>query len=688
MAFSFISTYISRSPIIICNQVTLFELSRIFSYKEEVEVFMKDIHQATDALSPSEIILHPLEPLTLEEITAAVDIVRAEQQPGEDVRFVSVNLHEPAKEIVLNFKEGDEIAREAFIVLLDKALGATYEAVVSVTEKRVKNWKHIPGVQPAVLFEEVVECEKVLKAHPEFQEALRRRGITDLDLVMVDTWTVGNYGNEEERTRRILRSLAYLRHNPTDNGYARPIEGIIAFIDVNQMEVIRVEDHGIIPVPPEAGEYTPEAVGEMRTDLKPIEITQPEGPSFSVHGHEVRWQRWRFRIGFTTREGLVLHTLGYEDQGRLRPIMYRASLAEMVVPYGDPGVSHYRKTAFDVGEYGVGILANALELGCDCLGYIHYFDALVTDGFGNPVRLPNAICMHEEDFGILWKHADWRVDRTEVRRSRRLVISFIATIDNYEYGFFWYLYQDGNIEFEAKLTGIVSTGAVPPGVKPRYGQLVAPQVNAPIHQHIFCLRMDMMIDGVNNSVYEVHTEAEPLGPENPYGNAFFAKSTLLATEAEAQQTIDPFSARYWKVANPEVQNRLGEPVAYKLMPGDNALPFLHPESSIMKRAGFIKKNLWVTPYHEKELYPAGDYPNQHVGGEGLPAWTQANRSLENTDVVLWYVMNAHHVTRPEDWPVMPATYIGFMLKPVGFFDRNPSLDVPPPTSAHDHCCEH
>ncbi len=438
-------------------------------------------------------------------------------------------------------------------------------------------------------------------------------------------------------------------------------------------------------MPPEAGNYTAEAVKQLRTDLKELAINQPDGPSFSIEGNEVYWQKWRFRVGFTPREGLVLHTVTYEDQGRERPVLYRASLAEMVVPYGDPTINHYRKNAFDVGEYGVGMLANSLELGCDCLGHIHYFDAAMTDSRGNAVKMPKVVCLHEEDFGILWKHIDWRNNQTEVRRSRRLVISFIATVGNYEYGFFWYFYQDGNIQFEIKLTGIMNTGAFPSGEKPEYGQLVAPQLNAPIHQHFFSVRLDAMVDGLNNSVYEVNTEAVPMGPENPHGNAFRAIATLLTTESEAQRIINPLSARYWKVVNPAVKNHVGEPVAYKLMPGENVLPFAHPESSVMKRATFTTRHLWVTPYSREENYPAGTYPNQHPGGAGLPEWTKANRSIENTDVVLWYTIGAHHIPRPEDWPVMPVGYIGFMLKPVGFFDRNPGLDVPPP--AHGHSCE-
>jgi primary-amine oxidase len=285
--------------------------------------------------------------------------------------------------------------------------------------------------------------------------------------------------------------------------------------------------------------------------------------------------------------------------------------------------------------------------------------------------------MHEEDFGMLWKHSDWRLDQVEVRRSRRLVLSFVTTVDNYECGFFWYFYQDGNIQYEVKLTGILLAGGELPGNRPKYGKLVAPQLNAIVHQHFFNVRLDMCVDGELNSVSEVNTEAEPIGPENPYGNAFFPTTTLLKTEQEAQRHVNPLSARHWLVTNPNQLNRLGQPVSYQLLPGENVLPFAHPESSSIKRAGFMMQHLWVTPYNPLERYPAGNYPNQHPGGEGLPAWTQANREIANTDIVLWYTFGHHHVPRPEEWPVMPTAYIGFMLRPVGFFNGNPALDVPP-----------
>ena len=627
---------------------------------------------------------HPLEPLTPAEIEAAVAIVREQKSLGASVRFATVTLQEPAKEKVLGFKPGDAIEREAFVILLDNAAAKTYEAVVSLGAGSVKSWDYIPNVQPPIMLDEFVECEAAVKASPEFQAAIAKRGITNPNLVMVDPWSAGNYGIEDEEGVRLSRALCWVKANPTDHGYARPIEGVIPVVDLNKMEVIRVEDYGVVPLPPKDGNYTPEYVKNYRTDIKPLEIVQPEGPSFEVNDHEIRWQKWSIRVGFTPREGLVLYNVTYTDQGEERPIFYRASLAEMTVPYGDPLPHHYRKNAFDVGEYGIGSLANSLTLGCDCLGEIYYFDGFITDSRGEVAQIKNAICLHEEDFGILWKHVDWRTEQTEVRRSRRLVVSFIATVGNYEYGFYWYFYQDGTIQYEVKLTGVVSTAAVMPGEVPKYGTLVAPQLNAPIHQHIFNVRMDMCVDGANNSVYEVDIVPEAES-DNPYGNAFYAKSTLLPTEQAAQRLVDPLKGRYWKIVNPSKSNAMGYPTAYKLMPGENTLPMARPDASVSKRAAYMTQHLWVTPYSPDERYPAGDYPNQNPGDAGLSCWTQDNRSVEDTNIVVWYTFAHSHSPRAEDWPVMPVATIGFMLKPLNFFDENPANDVPPSPAKHG-CC--
>jgi primary-amine oxidase len=350
----------------------------------------------------------------------------------------------------------------------------------------------------------------------------------------------------------------------------------------------------------------------------------------------------------------------------------------MVVPYGDPTATQVRKNAFDVGEYGMGMCANSLQLGCDCLGHIHYLDAHLCDSRGNPLRIPNAICMHEEDYGILWKHTDRRLpDSPEVRRSRRMVISSVSTVENYEYGFFWYLYQDGNIQFEIKLTGILSLGATRPGEKPPFGTMIAPQLYAPNHQHFFNVRLDFNLDGNANSVQQIDVVADPVDEQNPYENAFRAKAKTLETEKQARAHLNLETARTWKVINPHVANAVGDPVGYRFLPGDNSYPLASPNAWWRKRAGFVNHHVWVTPFSEGENYAAGDYPNQSTGGDGLLKWTDADRPIADTDVVLWYTFGHTHIPRPEDYPVMPTAYIGFLLKPSGFFDMNPANDVPP-----------
>jgi primary-amine oxidase len=223
--------------------------------------------------------------------------------------------------------------------------------------------------------------------------------------------------------------------------------------------------------------------------------------------------------------------------------------------------------------------------------------------------------------------------------------------------------------------------AVSPEERPRFAAMVAPQLAAPLHQHLFNVRLDMEVDGDFNTVHEADVVPSPLGPDNPWGNAFESVETTLRSEAEAHRVVDAAKSRTWKIVNPRSTNRLGEPVGYKLVPGATPTLLADPESSVSRRAAFATRNLWVTRYAPDERRAAGDYPNQHAGGDGLPTWTARDRSLVETDVVVWYTFGVTHVPRPEEWPVMPVEYSGFSLVPVGFFDRNPALDVPPPAAS-------
>ncbi|HET8846690.1 MAG TPA: primary-amine oxidase [Ktedonobacteraceae bacterium] len=633
---------------------------------------------------------HPLDPLTAEEIALTTQIMRSAGRITPAMRLMAYSLAEPAKSFVLPFQAGQTTPREVEVVIRDHERRLTIEALVSLGERSIRHWHEREDVQPALTYPEVFAAQQAILGDAAFQAAIKRRGIADLTTVVLYPWTTGYPGQQESAAQgRLIRMEAALCLHPTDNYYAHPIEGIVATVELDTLTV-RVEDYGAVPVPSHAGNYTAEGIlndtnspsfpAGLRADLKPISITQPEGVSFQVEGRQVSWQKWRFRVGFTPREGLVLHLLEYRDQERWRPILYRASLSEMYVPYGDPTPSHNFKNVFDAGEVGIGVLANSLELGCDCLGEIYYFDACVNDAEGQAQIITNAICLHEEDAGLLWKHLEYNEDgttRAEVRRSRRLVISSISTVGNYEYGFYWYLYQDGTIQYEIKLTGIIAPAAIAAGEQPVSGTLVAPGLYGPYHQHYFNVRLDPMMDGLENSVVEVNCQALPWGPENPGGNAWRTQETALISESLAQRSIEPRTARSWKIINTASHNRLGQPAGYLLVPGKNIFPFFAQGSPQWERGGFTRNHLWVTAYDPAERYAAGDYPNQQPGGDGLPAYVQKNRPLEQTDLVVWYTFGSNHVVRPEDWPVMPVETVGFTLKPVCFFDGNPALDVPP-----------
>ncbi len=618
---------------------------------------------------------HPLDPLNEQEIGKAAQIVSQQANLDDSAWFETITLEEPGKAELNIFEAGQKIERRAYVCCYEPSSNRTFRGVAHLGAQTLESWNHIPGAQARIVSEEFAVGEQLVKADPRFRNACELRGITDLDKVLVETWAAGNFGVAEEQGERIAYCYCWLVNEAGDNRYGRPIGNLHPVVDLRRREVIRIDDFGVIDIPPDTASIRPTT--NLRTDVQPLQISQPEGPGFSVDGFCVEWQKWSVRVGFNTREGLVLHSISYRDKDRQRPVMHRVSMAEMVVPYGDPSAGNFRRNAFDTGEYGIGLALDSLTLGCDCVGHIHYFDICTHDWFGNPVVKKNAVCMHEEDYGLLWKHTDARTGKMRAVRSRRLVISSLCTIGNYVYGFYYYFYQDGTIGIEVKATGIPFSTAIAAGEESRYGTIVAPGIQSHVHQHVFSFRFDMCVDGKNNSVSEVEFSSSPLGPENPHGNAVEVRERTLKSERDAQREINLSSARYWKVTSPGNLNQFGKPTAYKLAPGQNALPFLQRDSAVGKRAGFMYKHFWVTKYADGEMYPAGWYPNQSAGGDGLPEWTEADRSLVNTDLVVWYTLNFHHLPRPEDWPVQPVVYANFHWMPDGFFEENPALDVPP-----------
>ncbi len=624
--------------------------------------------------------MHPFTPLLAEEIESAVALFRETHDANGNAFFSSAGLVEPPKSAMRELDAASPPHRIVRLTGTDATPDGGFEADVDLTARQVAALRRLDGsAQASYGMVDIGLAVKLTKSDPDWLAAMAARNVPtatdeDLERIQVDPWPAGGYPHPAvPEGHRALRCLAFLREDATDNGYARPIHGLIAHVDVTAGIVAAIEDHGAVPLPPDSGRYDAGHQEAVRTDLRALDITQPEGPSFEVDGYHVRWQGYAFRVSIHPVHGLVLHQLSLRD----RPVLYRAALSEMVVPYGDSDPMHRWKHVLDASEYGMGTLVNSLALGCDCLGEIHYFDVSQVTWEGKVRTIENAICMHEEDYGIQWKHYDGQSQTSEVRRSRRLVISSIFTIGNYDYGFYWYLYLDGTIQMEIKLTGIVGVSAVTDEThNPAQAPLVARNLASPVHQHVFCFRLDWELDGGDNALFENEIEILPVSDGNPDGTQFRAVSRHLTDEASAQRRIAPESSRYWKVVNPRSHNALGVPVAYKLLPGASPALFAQENSKVSQRAAFGRHHVWATPYADGELSAAGPNTVMHAGQGGLTDYTAGNRDISSCDLVLWHTVAITHVPRPEDWPVMPVEYCGFHLIPVGFFDRNPTLDLP------------
>ena len=693
---------------------------------------------------------HPLDDLDAAEIALATSAVKTAlaEDAGDDeeseIRFSYVTLREPPKREMTAFVAGDGakpkrqaevlvtiVAKLAsFVFVVDLPGGGGDDAASAASVASVASRERIPAdCQPmfspddCFLAEEIVKGDDAVRA-----ELVERYGVDPADFaecLVCDPWSVHVATPDFEPLRwrddggaaRLIQCFLYWRNSEADNQYAKPID-LLPVVDLNARKVIHVSRQPGATPPKIAFKNN---VNYHRASLstnaylatthrppsKPLHVVQPDGPNFVVsddRGRVVTWDKWSMRLGFNYREGLVIHDVAYDGRG----VVKRASLVEMAVPYADPNPPFERKCAFDVGDYGLGYCADSLELGCYCLGHIRYFDVTMANSKGEPYVTKKAICLHEEDAGVLWKHVEYRNGHNEARRARKLVVSFVATVVNYEYLFYWYFNQDGSMEYEIKLSGMLSTNLLSAGERaaedggdgggdgaPKHGVLVAPGVNAQVHQHMFCARLDVGVDGAKNVVEEVDLitgcVGKAAGVDDPFANAFGPVATRLATEKTAARVCDKTKARTWRVSNPAVMNPITrKPVGYKLVPFTRgpAQPTLLTGGAcaVATKGAFATKNLWVTPHRDDERFPAGEFTPQGAAGQGLPAWTKDDRSLlgdegEGEDVVLWHAFGVAHVPRPEDFPCMNAEHVGFSFKPDGFFQGNPGNDLPPPDVA-------
>lgn len=644
-------------------------------------------HTAASVPAPN----HPLDPLSPSEISYVVKLIR-DTYPSKNFGFNTITLKEPPRAAMNKWlSDKTPVTREASFVLLETGVAGLYDGYVDLTAGVVKSLEHKTNVQPIITAADLASTEEIIRKDPGVIEQCKISGIPleDMHKVYCDPWTIG-YDERFGNKRRLQQAIMYYRNDIDDFQYSHALD-FCPIIDTEDKKVIYIDLPAVrrpLSKAPHPNFYPGGLGSELgyRQDLKPINITQPEGVSFTMDGNTISWQNFKMHLGFNYREGLVLSNINYFDkfEKRTRPIFRRVSLAEMIVPYGGKE-HHFRKHALDVGEYGLGYMANSLGLGCDCKGSIHYLDWSYVGRDGSVQTVKNAVCIHEEDDGILYKHADFRDDfqTSLVTRARKLIISHIATVGNYTYCFYWVFHQDAVIELDIKLTGILNTYVANPGEDlDGLGTSVYPGVNAQNHQHLFSLRMEPEIDGLENSVAVVDAAPSelPVGhPENKYGNVFRPKRTVFKTSGESAQKY--VNGRTWDMCNPnKLHPYSGKPASYKLVSRECAPLLPKPGSLVSKRGAFALNSMQVVPYKDGQLYPAGEYVPQTSGEppKGITEWVgDGSANVDNTEIVVYHTFGITHFPAPEDFPIMPAEPITLLLRPRNFFLMNPALDVPP-----------
>ena len=564
--------------------------------------------------------MHPLDPLTRREISAVVQTLRKGRQVNLSSRFPLITLEEPPKQQVLGWKPGDPVERKAFAIV--KRRQRVYEAVVDATQRELLSWKQIEGVQPSVLLtEDGAVARQLVMTHPDWQAAVRSRGITDLGTVICTPLTVGNFGREERARRRLVKVICF---NPqgASNYWGRPIEGLVTVVDLDQRVVVEVIDTGAVVSPDSPVDFDPGSVGEPREPLHPIQTLQPQGPSFIVDGHTVSWQKWRFHFRIDPRLGPVISTVTYDDGGRRRSVLYQGSLSELFVPYMSPDTGWYFRTFMDAGEYGIGKLAAPLQPNLDCPATAVFLDATFADDWGGPYSRERVACLFERSAGdIAWRHYEALGDSSEVRQRTDLVARFVAAVGNYDYILDWVFRQDGTIQVDLGASGVAAVKAVasrtiaddPEGRDTAHGRMVAEHTVAIHHDHFFCFRLDLDVDGQENSFLRERLQTRRLDTDSPRKSVWVVEPSIAETEQAARMRIDLEQPALWRLINPKVLGPLGYPVSYQVQPRTNALSLLSPDDAPQQRAGFTDYHLWVTPHDRGERYATGLYPNQSAG---------------------------------------------------------------------------
>lgn len=655
-----------------------------------------------------ELPLHPLDPLTFSEIheahmvllnssVAARNQRKNARKTGNDpmpnnIRLHAVVLEEPEKDDVLAWKAGDSLpSRKASVILMvDDVI---YKLVVDLTSRTLESEEVYHGTgKPTMNFYDMNTATALPLQHPEFLESLKSRELEPKEVTCIPV-SSGWYPTEEDDKRRLIKVQCYYSGG-TGNFYMRPIEGITMVVDLDSKKIVKYIEHDHVPLPDADGtDFRLSAQkSPMLKPLHPISLEQPEGPSFSVAGHYVKWANWEFHVKPDYRAGSIISQAAVRDPatGDLRSVLYKGFASELFVPYMDPTEGWYFKTYMDAGEYGFGLQCMALQPLNDCPRNAYYMDGVFVDADGKPYIRPNMLCIFESYAGdVAWRHTESPISDQEVREIRpkvTLVVRVIASVANYDYILDWEFQTDGLLRVKVGMSGILmvkgsSHNSVNEAVEANeelYGTMLAEKTVGIIHDHFITFYLDLDVDGTDNTfVQNKMVRKKPAEGMSPRKSYWGVEKVVAKTEHDGKVKLSLFKPAEYTVTNQKKKTKIGNPVSYKIVPGQTAGSLLALDDPPQIRAAFTNNQMWVTPYNRSEEYAGGLYAYQSQGEDTVSRWTRRDRPIEDKDIVVWYTVGFHHVPCQEDFPIMPTVTRSFELKPTNFFESNPIVKTYP-----------
>lgn len=628
--------------------------------------------------------IHPMDALTPSEIDATVKLLAAAGDVDKDTKYPAVTLREAAKDDIRNWKKGQPFKRAAFVVA--RKHGKTYEAIVDITAKKVLSFEEKLGAEPMIMDYEWAAARDNFMADQRFKAAVAKRGIKDIKQVFCTPNSAGTFLGDGLQGKRVLKIPCFSELDRLHPLLARPIEGLMGIVDSNSGEVLDVLDRAIVDLPPAPKGYG----GELPKPDKatnPIAMIAPKGPNIELSGNlDIKWNRWQMHARADKRAGLILSLIKFDDGKRLRDVAYQMNISELFVPYMSPDPTWSYRTFMDAGEFGMGYLISSLKPGVDCPPNAIFIDLTFPNDVGGTYTRPAALCVFERANGDpAWRHYVARDKEVIGVPQVDLVVRHVPTVGNYDYVIDYVFSPQGDITLRVGATGFdaIQSSAAANMESPTaladtaYGTLIAPYTVAINHDHYFNFRLDLDVDGPQNSLVRDAFFPGPAKDSVTRKSLWTLKTGRYTAEGPIVPDHMATGGETWRVINPNEKTSLKFNPSYWIDTHHQATSVLDPIDPPQIRSGFTAQSLWVTKRRDDQYWAAGLYPNLSTKDEGLPIFVSKKEAITNEDLVVWYTMGFRHAPRPEDFPVLPTFWHEMTLRPAFFFDHDPSMTFNP-----------